>query len=218
MMSAIFRAERLRLIGSINHWLTALLFFVLALVCYSLMLSNAPQALSLSSSAAVWVAGIFSILLSTNRLFERDHEQGLIDQLRVAGVSLTGWVMIRLGLHWLVSGGCLVILSPLAGIFMGLSAIQTLWLAGSLLLGTPVVVLFAALAEGLSLSAQQSAAFAPLIALPLCLPVLLFSAGMLDQVGSGAARQPVLLLLALLILSIATLPWTIAVSLKLSSS
>ena len=218
MISTIFRAERLRLLGSVNHWLTALLFFVLALVCYSLMLSNSPKALSQSSGAAVWVAAIFSILLSTNRLFDRDHQQGLIDQLRVAQVSLTGWVMIRLGLHWMVSGFCLVILSPIAGVFMGLSVNQTLWLATSLLLGTPVIGLFAALAESLSLSAQQSAAFAPLIALPLCLPVLLFSAGMLDQVGTNAARQPLLLLLALLIVSISTLPWTIAATLKLSES
>ena len=152
-------------------------------------------------------------------LFRADVEDGTLEQVVVARLSLPLWALLKATVHWLTGGLLLSLLSSLAMPLFGLSAYEALILAVSLLLGTPILTLLAAFAAALTVSLRGNGVLLPLIALPLQLPVLVFATG---AVGLAREQLPVLpvllLLLGLCLLSIILLPFALALALRLALS
>lgn len=217
MWSAIIRHEFIQRLATPSDWLYPLLFFVMVLILFPIAFGTESNRLQALAVPAVWIAAVFSILLGVNQLFQTDMDHGVIEQLLVARVSLTLWVMLRLLMHWLVSGGLLILASllvvPLFGVNWQLMSVLLL----TLLIGTPIILIFSGLAAALTTQLRSSSVLVPLVALPLQLPVIIFSIGMVNLYTTGMNILPTLaLLLAMLIFSIMVVPWAIASILKLS--
>jgi len=114
-----------------------------------------------------------------------------------------------------VTGLPLALLAPLMGLLFGLSG-EALWaVAATLLVGTPALSLIGGLAAALTLGARRGGALLALLALPLCVPTLIFGAGAVEAVAIGEGFLTHLAILgALALLSLATLPWAIAAALR----
>ena len=146
-------------------------------------------------------------------------DDGTLEQVLVARVSLPLWAVIKISMHWLTGGGILTVLSLLSMPLFGLSTQAAGVLALSLFLGTPTLTLLAAVAAALTVSLRGSGVLVPLIALPLQLPVLVFATGAVDLVQTGGNVWPILaLLLALMLLSLVLLPFAVAAALRLALS
>lgn len=201
--------------ANISDWLYPAVFFVLVLVLFPIATGAEKKLLTYLGVPAVWIAALLAMLLNSVNMFTVDISQGHIEQLIVARVSLTLWVMMKLLVHWLTSGFLLVIISVLVMPLFGLSAMDTLVLMLSLLIGTPILLLFSSFAAALTISLPAANALVPIIALPLQLPVLIFATGLLERFQQGFNILPTLaLLLAILIFCIMLLPWATAYVLR----
>ncbi len=97
----------------------------------------------------------------------------------------------------------------------GLDGGSLLALFATLLIGTPTLSLIGGLAAALTLGARKSGALLALLALPLCVPTLIFGAGAVETLAAGEGLWTHLAILgALALVALATTPWAIAAALR----
>jgi heme exporter protein B len=192
-----------------------LAFFVVATTLFPLSIGPEANVLARIAAGVLWCAALFASLLSLDRLFASDHEDGSLDLLLLAPWPLELAALAKCAAHWIVSGLPLAVLAPLLGAAFGLDARSLLALAATLAVGTPTLSLIGGLAASLTLGARKSGALLALLALPFCIPTLIFGASAIETTVSGEGFATHLAILAALALvSLATLPWAMAVALR----
>jgi heme exporter protein B len=192
-----------------------LAFFVVATVLFPLGIGPETNILARIAAGVLWCAALFAALLSLDRLFAADHEDGTLDLLLLAPWPLELAALAKCAAHWIVTGLPLAVIAPLLGAAFGLEAQSLLALAATLLIGTPTLSLVGGLAAALTLGARRSGALLALLALPLCIPTLIFGASAIETIATGEGFATHLAILAALALvSLATVPWAIAAALR----
>jgi heme exporter protein B len=192
-----------------------LAFFVVATVLFPLGIGPETNILARIAAGVLWCAALFAALLSLDRLFAADHEDGTLDLLLLAPWPLELAALAKCAAHWIVTGLPLAVIAPLLGAAFGLEAQSLLALAATLLVGTPTLSLVGGLAAALTLGARRSGALLALLALPLCIPTLIFGASAIETIATGEGFATHLAILAALALvSLATVPWAIAAALR----
>jgi len=192
-----------------------LAFFVVATALFPLGIGPQANVLARIAAGVLWCAALFAALLSLDRLFAADHEDGTLDLLLLAPWPLELAALAKCAAHWIVTGLPLAVLAPLLGVAFGLEAESLAALGATLLVGTPTLSLVGGLAAALTLGARRSGALLALLAPPLCVPTLIFGASAVETVATGEGFATHLAILAALALvSLATLPWAIAAALR----
>jgi len=195
--------------------MVVLAFFVVATVLFPLGIGPETNLLARIAAGILWCAALFASLLSLDRLFAADYEDGALDLLLLAPWPLELAALAKCGAHWIVTGLPLALLAPLMGLLFGLSPLGLAALGLTLLAGTPTLSLIGGLAAALTLGARRGGALLALLALPLCVPTLIFGAAAVESVAMGEGFLTHLAILAALgLLSLATLPWAIAAALR----
>jgi heme exporter protein B len=196
-----------------------LIFFVLVVSLFPLAVTPTPEALRAMAPGVIWVSALLAVLLSLDRLFKQDYEDGSLDQLMLSPNPLMVLVLAKVLAHWLLTGLPLVIIAPLLGLFLALPSAANEVLVYSLLLGTPVLSLIGAIGVSLTVAVNRGGVLLSLIVLPLYIPILIFGANAVDVAMSDmSVRGQLLFLAAVLALSISLAPLAIAVALRITAS
>ena len=196
-----------------------LIFFVLVVTLFPLAVTPSSETLRVMAPGVIWVSALLSVLLSLDRLFKQDYEDGSLDQLMLSPNPLVILVLAKVSAHWLLTGLPLVLMAPLLGMFMYVpdEAIGTL--VFSLLLGTPVLSLVGAIGVSLTVAINRGGVLLSLIILPLYIPVLIFGANAVDVASDGMSVKGQLLFLgAVLALALSLAPLATAVALRMTAS
>jgi heme exporter protein B len=192
-----------------------LAFFVVAVVLFPLGIGPETNTLTRIAAGVLWCAALFAALLSLERLFASDYEDGTLDLLLLGPWPLELAALAKCAAHWIVTGLPLSLLAPLLGVAFGLDAKSLFILFVTLLVGTPALSLTGGLAAALTLGARKSGALLALLALPLCVPTLIFGAGSVEALAMGEGIVThVAILAALALVALATMPWAIAAALR----
>ncbi len=201
-----------------GDWLTPLSFFLLVILLFPLAITAEPSRLSLMAPGVIWVAALLAMLLSLDSLFRHDMEDGSLEQLLVSPAPLPLLVLAKVTAHWLQTGFCLLLLSPVAAVMLFLEPATLPALLASLLLGTPVLSLLGALAAALTVALRRGGALVPLITLPLMVPVIVFAAGAVQAAAMGLPVSGYLALLgAFFLLAVTLLPFATAAALRIAA-
>jgi heme exporter protein B len=156
-------------------------------------------------------------MLSLGRLFAEDFVDGTLEQMLLTPQPLYLIVLGKVLAQWLVSAIPVVLMAPLVGMQFGLSAHAPLLLAGSLSLGTPVLVLIGSIGAALTLGLRGTGILTSLLVLPLYIPTLVFGAGAAQAVLTSTSPEGNLRLLgAMLVLALVFAPWAAAAALRIS--
>ena len=186
-------------------------FFVLAIVLFPLGVGPEPAILQRIGAGVVWVAA----LLSLDRLFQTDHQDGGLEILALSSLPLELAVLAKCAAHWVATGLPLALTSPFLALLFDLDIGAIVILTLSLLLGTPALSLIGSVAAALTLGARRQGALLSLIVLPLYIPPLVFGAGAVEANAAGAGGRAHLLILAALSLAALPLcPWASAAALR----
>ncbi len=195
----ISRDLRLALRQSADAWL-AVLFFVLTAALFPFGVGPEPNLLARIAPGIIWVVALLAVLLSLERLFLADFEDGSLEQLLLSPLPLELAVLGKVLAHWLTTGLPLIAAAPLLAVLfnMDLAGLGVLLLA--MLLGTPTLSLVGAVGAALTLGARRGGVLIPLLVLPLYVPALIFGVGATDAALMGMAVRPHLLLLGAVLL------------------
>ncbi len=168
----------------------ALAFFALVATLVPLGVGADLKLLARVAAGVLWVAAVLAALLSLDRLFQGDFDDGSLEVIALSPLSLESVAAAKLLAHWLSTGLPLTLLSPVLALLFNLSPVGTWALFLSLLVGTPAVSAVGAVGASLTLSLKRGGLILPLIILPLLAPVVIFGAGAvqgaLDGLSNGA--------------------------------
>jgi heme exporter protein B len=190
-------------------------FFVLAVVLFPFGVGPEPGVLARIAAGVIWVAALLAAMLSLERLFQADYEDGSLELLALEPVALEAVVLAKVAAHWLTTGLPLIVAAPLLAVLLQLPADGFGILLLALLLGTPTLSLIGAVGAALILGARRGGVLLSLLVLPLFIPVLIFGAAAVEAALGGFAARPHLLIMAALLL--AALPlctWAAASALR----
>lgn len=194
---------------------TAVLFFVLCVVLFPFGVGPEPNILARIAPGVILVAALLASLLSLERLFTADHEDGSLDLLALSPLPLEAVALAKTVAHWLITGLPLIVAAPLMALLLNLSADGFSILVLSLLLTTPLLSLIGAVGAALTLGARRGGVLMPLLILPLYIPALIFAASAIDAALLGLSPKPHLLLLGGLLAGGVTLaPFAAAAGLR----
>ena len=193
-------------------------FFVIAIVLFPLAVGPELGVLSRIASGVIWVAALLAAMLSLERLFLADHEDGSLDLIILAPIPLEAVVLAKCIAHWLVTGVPLIVAAPLLAILMNLSFDGFATLILAMALGTPTLSLVGAIGAALTVGVRRGGTLVPLLVLPLVIPVLIFGVAAIDAAVAGTPAAGALMVLgAMLLAALVLAPWATAAALRLST-
>ena len=186
---AIYRRDLRLAWAESSSALLAVQFFGLGVLLFPLGLGPEAGLLSRLGGGLLAVMALLATLLSLERLFAHDHEDGSLDLFLTGPAPLWSIVLGKCLAHWCVTGLPLVIAAPLLGLLLQMSPAAIVGVTLALTLGTPTLSLVGAIGAGLTIGARRGGVLLALLVLPLYIPVLIFMAGTVGAAETGLAFQ-----------------------------
>lgn len=152
----------------------AVFFFLIVLSIVPFGIGPDLNLLTRIAPGMLWVALLLSALLTLDRLFQADQEDGTLDLLVLAPQQLELTVLAKAVSHWLTTGLPLVIAAPILGLMLNLPLEGMLPLMGAMLVGSPALSLLGAVGAALSVGVRRGGLLISLLVLPFYVPVLIF--------------------------------------------
>lgn len=197
---------------------TLLAFFLSLGTILPIAIGPDKQLLSELGPALIWVGILLSSLLGLDRIFVADHEDGTLVAFNHANLSLSLICFAKLLVHWLTTALPLIALSPLMAVLFIMDAPALLTTMLTLLLGTPAIAALSLVGAALSVSLKRGAVIAPILIMPMAIPIVIFGVGAVDPVaGEAQTRAALLLLSAISLVFVTFAPFAAALALKLSA-
>ena len=194
----------------------ALAFFALMATLVPLGIGADLRLLARVAAGVLWVGAVLAALLSLDRLYQGDFDDGSLDLIALSPLSLEQVALAKFLAHWLSTGLPLTLLSPLLALFFGLPGAGTGMLVLSLLIGTPAVSAVGAIGASLTLSLKRGGLILPLLILPLLTPVVIFGAGAVSAALDGLANGALGLLAAFSVAAVLLSPFVTAACVRLN--
>ena len=201
-----------------SELLNPILFFIMVVSLFPLGIGPEPRLLAEIAPGVIWVAALLATLLSMERLFRSDFEDGALEHLLLSPHALSLLALAKVLAHWLVTGLPLILVSPLLGVLLHLPAEAIRVLPLTLLLGTPILSLLGAVGVALTVGLRRGGVLLTLLVLPLYVPVLIFGTAAVAAAAAGLPVSGQLALLgAMLALALTLSPLATAAGLRISA-
>ena len=119
-MTTIIRRELLIAFRRQADIFNPLWFFIIVITLFPLSIGPEPNLLARIAAGIVWVAALLSALLSLERLFRDDFQDGALEQMMLMPIPLQLVVLSKVIAHWLLTGLPLILISPLLAVLLSL--------------------------------------------------------------------------------------------------
>ena len=190
---------------------TALGFFLTFVVLLPLGLGPDQALLQRIAPGALWIARLLSVLLSADRIFQSDYDDGSLEIMAMGPQDLGLMALTKAFSHWLTAGLPLAMAAPILGLLINLEPERMLPQAIAMLIGSLALSLLASLGAAVTLGIRRGGPLVSLLILPLYVPVLIFGVA----ASGGMTQKPALLILAAISLaSLVLCPWGAAAAIR----
>jgi heme exporter protein B len=194
----------------------ALAFFAMTATLVPLGIGAEVRLLSAVAAGILWVCAVLAALLSLDRLFQADFEDGSLDVLALGPLPLESIASAKIAAHWLTTGLPLTIVSPIIALLFSLPDQGYGVLVAALAIGTPAVSAIGAIGASLTISIRRGGLILPFIVMPLLAPVVIFGAGAVSAAIDGLASGALLFLAATSLAAVLLSPFAAAAGLRLN--
>jgi heme exporter protein B len=192
-------------------------FFLIVVVLVPFGVGPQSALLSKIAPGILWLGALLACLLSLDRIFALDWEDGSLDLLATSPLPMEGIVSVKALAHWLTTGLPLVLVAPVLGVLLNLPETGFLWLTLSLALGTPALSVIGTFGAALTVGLKRGGLLLSLLVLPLYVPTLIFGAEVARRGADGFdVATPLLLLAGITCGTIALLPFASAAVLRVN--
>ena len=216
MIALILRDLRIAVRAGGGFGLSLAFFFILV-VFFPFAIGPNMDLLSKVAPGTLWLGALLACLLSLERIFALDFEDGTLDLLATSPIPLEGVVISKAIVHWLTTGLPLVLLTPFLGVLLGLQNSNVFFLIVSLMLGTPALSIIGTFGAALTAGMKRGGLLLSILVLPLYIPTLIFGAEAARRGIEGFETQTsIFLLLGVSLLSWAILPFAAASVLRIN--
>ncbi len=190
-------------------------FFVITVTLFPLGVGPEPNVLARIAAGVVWVTALLAVMLSLERMFQSDYEDGSVALLLLTPAPLELVVLAKIAAHWLLTGFPLIVTAPVLAALMNMPGEGYAVLIATMALATPTLSLIGAVGAALTLGARRGGVLISLLVLPLYIPVLIFAVAAGDAAITDLSTRPHMLILgAMLAAALPRAPWAAAAALR----
>ena len=194
-----------------------LAFFLIVVVLVPFGVGPQGALLSRIAPGILWLGALLACLLSLDRIFALDWEDGTLDLLATAPLPMEGIVSVKALAHWLTTCLPLVLVAPVLGVLLNLPGPGFGWLVASLALGTPALSVIGTFGAALTVGLKRGGLLLSVLVLPLYVPTLIFGAEVARRGAEGLAlATPLTLLAGITCGTISLLPFASAAVLRVN--
>jgi heme exporter protein B len=199
----------------IDAWVVVL-FFLAAGILFPFAIGPEPDALMRVSTGVVLSMAALAALLSLDRLYQGDFEDGSLDLMALGPLPLELTALAKALAHWLSTGLPLLIAAPLLALMLNAPPGSYGPMLLALALATPALSLLGGLGAALTLGSRRGGILLTLLILPLYVPVLIFAAGVISRslLAEGDPTGALLLLGGVDLGLLAITPWATGAALR----
>ena len=195
-----------------------LAFFVLTVVLVPLGIGPETGTLARIAPGVLWIAALLAALLSLDRLFQADHEDGSLDQLMLSPMPLEQVVLAKALAHWVTTGLPLIVVAPVLGLSLALPVEVLPVLVLSIAIGTPALSLIGAIGAAITIGVRRGGLLLSILVLPLYIPTLIFGARAVENSLLSLDPVPALALGgAITLMEAAIAPFAAAAALRINA-
>lgn len=195
----------------------SLAFFLIVVMFVPFGIGPDREILALIAPGVLWIGALLACLLSLDRIFQLDHEDGSLDLLATSPLPLEGVVAMKALAHWLTTGLPLTMAAPVLGFLLALPQEAYLWTFLSLLAGTPALSFLGAFGAAITVGLKRGGLLLSLLVLPLYIPTLIFGAQSVTLVTQGQTNTTAFLILsAISLFTLAIIPFAAAQAIRIN--
>jgi heme exporter protein B len=173
-----------------------LAFFLIVVVLVPFGVGPETGLLSRIAPGILWVASLLAALLSLDRIFALDFEDGSLSLLATSPLPMEGAALMKALAHWITTGLPLTLAAPALGFLLSLAPEAYAYLLISLLLGTPALSMIGTFGAALTVGIRRGGLLLSLLVLPLYVPTLIFGAEAVRRGADGLDPTRALMLMA----------------------
>ncbi|SFO70541.1 heme exporter protein B [Cohaesibacter marisflavi] len=166
--------------------LMGVLFFLIVVTIFPFAVGPDLNLLARIGPAILWIGALLATLLSLDRLFQADQEDGTLDLLLLGEHPLELVVLVKCAAQWISTGMPLVVATPLLSLFLNVEPVGIAAVTATLLVGTPALTLIGAVGAALTVILRRGGLLLSILILPLTIPVLIFGV----SASLGAVTDP----------------------------
>jgi heme exporter protein B len=193
----------------------AVSFFIIMVTLFPLGVGPEVKLLARIGPGVLWAAALLSAVLSLDRLFQADYDDGSLDLVALAPMPLELAVLGKTLSHWLTAGLPLVVISPVLSLLLEMPTRGIPVLLIAMGLGTAVMSLIGAIGAALTVSVRRGGVLLSLLVLPLYIPVLIFGVATVSAAEAGTpVLSYLLVLLAFFVAALGFAPLAAAAGLR----
>jgi heme exporter protein B len=192
-------------------------FFLILATLVPLAVGPQSDRLTPIAPGILWLGALLACLLSLDRLFALDAEDGSLDLLATAPIPLEAVAATKAAAHWITTGLPLTLAAPVLSLLLFLPAPALPWLVLSLALGTPALSVIGTFGAALTVGLWRGSLLLSLLVLPLYIPTLVFGAEVVRRGAEGlSVATPLALMSAITLGAVAILPFASAAALRVN--
>jgi heme exporter protein B len=215
-LAALIRRDLLVALRVGGGALIGVLFFLSVVVLMPFAIGPDIALLKRIGPAILWLGAMLASLLTLDRLFTADHEDGSLDLIVMSRTPLELTCIAKALAHWIASSIPLIVATPVLGLMLNLDGAATTGVMLTLLAGTPALTLTGMIGAALAVTLRRGGLLLPVLVLPLSIPTLIFGVIASNAAASGQSPlgAPFSILCALSLLGLVVGPFAAAASLR----
>ena len=196
--------------------LIGVLFFLTVVVLMPFAVGPDLALLKRIGPAILWLGALLASLLTLDRLFTADQDDGSLDLIVMSRTPLELTCAAKAIAHWLAAGVPLIAATPFVAILLNLDAAAAFAVALTLFVGTPALTFTGMIGAALAVTLRRGGLLLAVLVLPLSIPVLIFGVAASNAAIAGAASfsAPFSILCALSLISFVVGPFAAATALR----
>ncbi|MEO0466488.1 MAG: heme exporter protein CcmB [Pseudomonadota bacterium] len=191
-------------------------FFAGAAMLVPFGIGHGNEQLAAIGPGILWVALALSSLVSMERLFQADLEDGALDLWLQTDAPLSAIAAAKTLAHWIAAGLPLALITPLLGLMLQVPPADLLPAAAAYAIGGLAFFMWGGVGAALTATVRRGGLLIALIALPLYVPTAIFGALALQSDAAGIPPEA-LYLIAATLFALATAPFAMAAALRLAA-
>ena len=160
-------------------------FYACIAALVPLAVGSDPQRLAAVGPGVAWIALALSTLLSLERLYERDYEDGTLDLLALGPLPLEAVALAKGLAQWTAGGLPLAVAAPVAALMLGAAPAVLPLVFAAALVGGLGFAFVGSMGAALALGARRGGVLIAVVVLPLFCPPVIFGAGAVEAFTAG---------------------------------
>ncbi|MEO8531476.1 MAG: heme exporter protein CcmB [Deltaproteobacteria bacterium] len=182
-MRALIRRDLKLAFRSGSGVVLGLAFYLVLATIYPLAIGNDAVLLARTAPATLWIGALLAMLLSFDRVFALDVEDGSLDVLLTSDRAPLSIAFAKTLVLWLTSGLPVLIVAPALALVLGYP--MNIWLIPTLAVGTAGLAALGTFGAALVQSLKRGALILPILVLPLTVPSVIFGTITLKRAAEG---------------------------------